>query len=128
MTTNERPAAGGASEAWRPESMIRLDAALADVGARLLWLDGWDSGRAVGDTEGYARGHVAGYDRGRSDGYDVALAEAEADLDQWRDGIVRRASALAAAAVPFAELAERRGQPERAARQRELLRERGVTL
>jgi len=121
MTTNESRPVGAAPEAWLPEAIVLEP---ADIH---LYLDGYDTGEAVGRTLGYADGHVAGYDKGTADGHEQALAEAEADLDSWRDAMVRRASALAAAAVPYDQLAERRGQPERAARQRELLRANGVT-
>ena len=107
--------------------MVRLYAALADTAARLVWLDGWDSGRAVGDTEGYARGHRTGYGKGREDGRAEALAEVEARESAWLDAVNRRTVGTVLARGDYAALCELRGEPGRAARQRAILSGRGVT-
>ena len=72
--------------------------------ARALWL------------EVYGLGYCEGIEAGRRQVEDELAAE-------WA---ALRAEVLPRLRGPFAELAERRGQPERAARQRAILAERGV--
>jgi hypothetical protein len=69
---------------------------------------------------------LAWYQAGLEDGVRLGRRQVE---DEWR-GAMTVSAAIArqvAAREPFAVLADRRGQPERAERQRALLRERGVT-
>jgi len=126
--TDERRPVGAPNGPAEDTSRIGQPAAFrADVPADPAgWLDGYDSGEAVGRTLGYVAGHRDGYDRGRADGYDVALAEVEALESEWRDAMNKQAVRTVLARGDYAELAERRGQPERAAAQRELLRANGV--
>ena len=68
---------------------------------------------------------LAVYELGVRDGWQLGFTAAEEELAE----IQRRAHAqvqAAARAVPYDVLAGRRGEPARAARQRELLRERGI--
>lgn len=68
---------------------------------------------------------LSAYEVGYGQGIDAGRRQLEAE---WR-GSMEVSAAIArqvAASVPFDELAERRGQPARAERQRDLLRERGV--
>ena len=63
----------------------------------------------------------SGYQYGWAAGFAAAEAE-QAELD-------RRAAAavgIAARGIPYANLADRRGEPDRAARQRRTLAERGI--
>lgn len=68
---------------------------------------------------------LAYYEAGLEHGIELGRAQAEAEMDErWRPAyeIVQ----AAARREPYAELCERRGEPERAERQRRLLRERGI--
>lgn len=73
-------------------------------------------GRTVA-TAYYEAGYVAGYARGRE-----AENESIAALQRHAAATVR----AVAKAGPYADLAERRGEPERAERQRAILAERGI--
>lgn len=97
-----------------------------DVTTSLVWLAGWDSGRALGDAEGHRRGHVEGYRLGEADGRAAALAEIEAARDAADDLLVRAIADWTARSVPYAVLADRRGEHDRAERQRQTLRDRGI--
>jgi len=69
---------------------------------------------------------LAYFEAGRAEGIEAGRRQLE---DEWR-GTYEVSAAVArqvAQRGPFDELAERRGQPERAARQRAILAERGVT-
>ena len=118
---------GAGSVLSLPTGPVPLRDALADVAARLLWLDGWDSGRAVGDVEGFTRGHRAGFDTGDAHGYARAMAEVEARESAWLDAVNRRTVGTVLARGDYAALCELRGEPGRAARQRAILSGRGVT-
>lgn len=68
---------------------------------------------------------LAYYESGHLDGYAAGFAAAEAAQAE----IERRAAASAgiiARGIPFADLCERRGEPERAEAQRRTLAERGI--
>ena len=66
---------------------------------------------------------ASGYARGLEDG----RRQAEADMAATWAETARRVQALAKdTAAPYDALAERRGEHDRAERQREILRERGV--
>lgn len=91
------------------------------------FLAGFDSGRAVGRLEAFSEAHRAGFDIGYRAGRADALGEVEAAEHAWRDQLVRDAANFAAKAVPWDELAERRGQHNLAEAQRQLLRAHGVT-
>ena len=69
------------------------------------WLDGYELGLIHGDPIGYQRAH-----------------------DEWhaRAEVSAAVARLVSQAGPYADAAERRGQPERAAAQRALLAERGI--
>jgi hypothetical protein len=85
------------------------------------FLEGFDCGRAVGHHEGWCEGYVVGYDVGDEQ---ARLAVEE----EWR-GRMAVSAAIArqiANAGPYADLCERRGEPERAEAQRQLLAERGI--
>lgn len=97
-----------------PASNVRQD------GARqiptLAEMSGW--GRVVA---------TAYFAAGRAEGYAAGYAAAEADIA----ALQRRAAAVAhelgsPRAVPYAELADRRGEHAAADRQRAILRERGI--
>jgi len=69
---------------------------------------------------------LAWYQAGVEEGVRMGRQQVE---DEWH-GSLEVSAAIArqvAAQEPYSVLAKRRGQPERAARQRALLRERGVT-
>ena len=69
---------------------------------------------------------LAWYQAGVEDGVRIGRQQVE---DEWR-GAMTVSAAIArqvASREPYADLAERRGQHDRAERQRALLRERGVT-
>ena len=68
-------------------------------------------------AEGHRTGFAAGYDQGRAD-----EAGELAALQRSAVAVTR----AVARAGSFADLCERRGEPERGARQRELLAERGI--
>lgn len=103
----------------------------ASPGARTLpdpapWLDGYDCGHAVGHTEGYRQGHIDGYTAGWADAQAAAAdardqAEREHATEENRRLVARLTNTR-----PYADLAELRGQHDRAERQRRTLRERGV--
>lgn len=58
----------------------------------------------------------------------IAAGRQQVEDEQRGRGVVSAAIAqMIASTPPYAELAERRGQPERATRQRAILAERGVT-
>ena len=67
-----------------------------------------------------------GYEAGWRDRTVVALNDADA---AWWDVRAEggRVARMLAASPPYAELCEQRGEPERAARQRRILADRGVT-
>ena len=141
MSANEsRPTLGvvAAPEASRPTTSvlpatdqgrepIALRESLIDTGARVVWLDGWDSGREVGRAEGYARGHAAGYDKGFDDGETATLARVDADAATAYTEHVDRLIRTLTTAPDYATLAELRGEPDRAERQRSILTINGVT-
>ncbi len=106
---------------------VALRESLTDTAARLVWLDGWDSGREVGRIEGYARGHVAGYDKGHDDGEDATLARLDADAAAAYTEHVDRLIRTLTTTPDAAALAELRGEPDRAERQRAILAANGVT-
>ena len=89
----------------------------------------YDLGRASNSEDRYWSGYLDGardqgrvdYRRGHADGY----ADAIDQLAALQREAVRSARA-AASNPPFAELADRRGDHERAQRQRKILLERGV--
>jgi len=91
------------------------------------FLYAFDCGENVGELRGETRGYRDGFADGDAHGHARAMEEVEAAESAWRDQIVRSASRLVTSRTPFAELSERRGEPERAERQRRLLAERGVT-
>ena len=90
------------------------------------FLAGYDCGEATG----YALGHCAGY----AEGYERAVTEMTPVLTEAIDAHLRDCSTVTNKAVvdlvlnrgDYADRAERRGQPERAARQRQTLMERGL--
>lgn len=69
--------------------------------------------------------YADGYRSGWQDGYTKGRADEEAELARLQRSAVAVTRAVAQAGS-FADLAERRGEPERAGRQRELLAERGI--
>ena len=64
----------------------------------------------------------AGYAEGQKD----LLVGQDAAHRQWQEEMHCRLAASLAQGVPYAELCERRGEPERAARARQVLAERGI--
>lgn len=74
-------------------------------------------GRAIA-TSYYESGFVSGYVRGRAD-----EAEALARLQRTAAAV----AGVVAKAGPYAGLADKRGEHERADRQRSILRERGIS-
>ena len=68
---------------------------------------------------------LAYYEAGLDHGYDLGYRAAQAEQERaWASlaHLVRGAAAV----VPYDELCERRGEPERAQRQRDLMRRRGL--
>lgn len=94
--------------------------ALAEIDATMRMAEGW--GFAAGAEAGFALGRALGFARGV---HETAAAQADAQA-QWQDAENRRAASDLAASVPYAELCERRGEAERARRNRALLAERGI--
>ena len=88
------------------------------------FLAGYDCGVAVVELEAEARGWRAGYAAGRAD----EAAERDAADAAAAEVAHRRHAAFLASLTPYDELAERRGMPEAAARQRAILAANGVTL
>ena len=116
MTADERRPAedqAASEEAWLPS--LSLPAA-AD------WLAGFDAGRAVGELETSVTAWPAAYAAGRAD----EAAERDAADAAAAEVAHRRHAAWLASLTPYDELAERRGMPEAAARQRAILAERGI--
>ncbi|CAN5322683.1 hypothetical protein BH11ACT1_BH11ACT1_18150 [soil metagenome] len=90
------------------------------------WLDGFDAGRAVGDSEGFARGHCMGFDVGAEAGRAAERAES-AEADRVYFGAAYRGLVRTISSSPsYAELCDRRSDPVRAEAARSLLVERGV--
>ena len=116
MRANERRPAGAASEACGPESSLpdpvddRTDDTIPTLAAMT------PHARVIA---------LAYFEAGRAEGIEAGRRQLE---DEWR-GTYEVSAAVArqvAQRGSFDELAERRGQPERAARQRAILAERGV--
>lgn len=85
-------------------------------------LDWFDAGDEAGFLRGLQEGYRAGYDAGRSD-----EASAREAVDEASRAAAHRAhAAFLARLTPWDELAERRGEHDRAARQRALLAARGI--
>lgn len=91
------------------------------------YLDGFDAGRALGHSEGW----VLGRREGHRDGYLDGTADLAERLDRdFRDAQTELNKAVVeqiARRGSYALMAERRGQHQRAARQRQLLAQNGVT-
>ena len=124
MTANEgrrTTSVATAPEASRPVAILPT---VDDIREHLA---AFDSGRAVGELEGFRRGHITGYDLGHADGYELAMVEVQAAEDAWIDAVNRGSVELVLRRGDFASLSDLRGMPERAERQRRLLAERGVT-
>jgi len=86
------------------------------------FLSGFDCGRAVGHQEGWAAGFVEGHQDGDR--------RAREDIErEWRGQLAVSAAVarMVATAGPYADLAERRGEPHRATAQRALLADRGIS-
>ena len=88
---------------------------------------GYDCGEAVGELRGEVRGWRAGYVKGLEDGRAEALAEVEAEESARIDAANRAFVARHASRPAYDELADRRGQRDRAEAQRRILRERGIS-
>ena len=115
-------------EAGGPTTSVQHDRARRppDARTRSWFLAGYDTGQAAGWTfgsiDGWRHGYAAAWSEGRA-----ALAE---ELTEARSvSIEAHDRALVQALTstpPFDVLADRRGQHERAERQRETLAERGI--
>lgn len=117
IQTDERRPAGAASG---PDGDVLTVPSVPDRAADFL--AGFDSGRAVGRLEGTDRAWRQGYEVGRA----AEAAERDA-ADAAEDEVAhRRHAAFLAGLTPYDELAERRGEPERAEAHRRLLAERGI--
>lgn len=90
------------------------------------FLPGYDCGHAVGHTQGYRQGHIDGYTLGYRQGLDAALAHQEALDDARYNDQCRKVADYTASGTPYATLADRRGQHDRAETQRHILRERDI--
>lgn len=77
-------------------------------------------------TDDLTDDYMAGYEAGWRDRTVVALDDADA---AWWDVRTQagRVARMLASSKPYADLCEQRGEPERAARQRQILADRGVT-
>lgn len=89
-------------------------------------LFGFDAGRAVGEMEGYTRGHRLGYSSGYREGRTEEQADHRAAEDAAREAICRDVAARAAGWVPADELADRRGDHDRAEELRRLFAARAI--
>lgn len=115
MSANERRPAGAPSEAcWPPSSVPEpTHAGTAD--------DLWSRFYNLPSTEfidGYGRGYQDGTDHGR---------QLEVDEQRGRGAVSAAIAAQVARMGPADELEERRGRPERAARLRQIMADRGIT-
>lgn len=115
MLTNECRPAGAASEAWRPENRVP---SAADIRAHLEALDTGEALCAL--THGAI--WRAGYAAGRADEAAARAAEEERE----REAAHRRHAAFLARLTPYDELADRRGEHNRAEAHRRLLADRGI--
>lgn len=92
--------------------------------ADALW--GFDAGRAVGRDEGYSRGHRIGFDAGYRVGRAHERSEGEAEAAAARDLTCKTVAAGATSWVPADELADRRGEHDRADQLRAIFVDRGL--
>ena len=129
MSANESRLAGAAPENLRGGGSAP---SLATAAHSVAVLDGVVL--TASELAAYVRGYIAGEESAeagtRPDDYlrgwtDHARAVRAADEAAWAG--VREVVARAASAPSYAELAETRGEPDRADRQRQLLAERGVS-
>jgi hypothetical protein len=120
---DERPALGGASQAGRPATKITPTTDIAPES----FLGGYDCGEAAGRLTGEVRGWHAGYADGLATGRALALAEIDAARDAEIEALDRALSGWLATTPAYDELAERRGEHDRAETQRRILRERGLS-
>lgn len=89
---------------------------------------------AFGERIGYAEGYENALKAGLWAGIALGVAQGQAVLARSQDrdhraflsAFSRQEARTVARSVPYAKLCERRGEPERAARAREILRERGI--
>ncbi len=128
IRADERRPTGAASEAWRPAASVpQIDLEQINTGVVMAdFLAGFDAGRACGRLDVISGAWADGYRSGRLDESaerDAAdEAEYAAEMDEFNKRLVK-----ALASVPsYAELADRRGEPDRAAAQRAILAERGI--
>lgn len=90
------------------------------------WLDGFESGHAVASMEAYRQGHVDGYGLGYRQGLEAAERADVENREAWFTEQYRQLAHFLTSIPPYADLAELRGEHDRAERQRQILRERGV--
>ena len=82
------------------------------------FLAGFDSGRNVGAHEGHAAGFREGHAAGHAAGFAAGIEHAADARAAETDAFNRALAADLSTAPTYVELATRRGEPERAARQR----------
>lgn len=92
--------------------------------AQALWF--YDTGAHAGRTEGWITGYREGRAAGIQEGREQLAAQLDAERREWLE-IENRALAAHLSSTPtFAALCDIRGDHERAARQRQILTERGI--
>jgi hypothetical protein len=112
VSANERRPAGAPSEAcWPPSSLPEPTAGTDDTWSRFYGLPSTEW------VDGYERGYEHGTTHGRE------LAD---DEQRGRGAISGAIAAQMSRLGSFADLCEARGEPERAARSRQLLADRGI--
>jgi len=117
VSANERRPAGAPSEACWPPSSVPEPTAGTDDTAADLWSRFYNL-PTTDFIDGYGRGYQDGTDHGRQ------LAD---DEQRGRGAISGAIAAQMARLGSFADLCEARGEPERAARQRAIWADRGIS-
>lgn len=109
-----------------PGGDITTVPALADSAADFL--AGYDCGEAAGELRGEVRGWRDGYAAGRAEEAAERDAVDEATESAYFDATNKALVRVLTSRPSYADLADLRGEPERAARQRAILAANGVTL
>ncbi len=131
MNANERrltTSVKAASEASRPGAIVpQVDLEQINTGVVMAdFLAGFDAGRAVGRLDVVASSWRAGYSAGRLDEAAERDAADEAERSRFLDTCNRDIVRTLTSRPSFADLADLRGEPDRAAAQRAILVERGI--
>ncbi len=90
------------------------------------WLEGFESGHAVGSMDAYRQGHIDGWGTGYRQGLAYGEWATRTEQEAWFDKANKGLASFLAKVPPYIDLAELRGEHERAEKQRQILRERGI--